>query len=853
MSNREQAGPTAAEAGRCWAPGRRPWGRADAWALAAWTAAVAWLFWDAVSLRGALFYFDITEINFPYRDFFARELKAGRFSRWFPGLYCGLPLYSESQAGYLHPLKYALYPWLDTWKAFNLDTVLSVWLTGLGAYGWLRRHAGPSGALTGAAILGLSGFTWAHLVHTSMINALASVPLAFWALEVAWEGGRLRGVALGALALACQVFAGHLQDAILTGTALGVYGTYRAAVERGAGRRAFALGATVGMGLLAVLLSAVQWVPSKELIDRTPREKLTWGELTFGSWHPELLPTLVVREAYGTRARDTDWMDGFYPYHEMNAYLGVVGLALAVLGMAAYRDRWVGAWIVLGGLGLLLMLGRYTFLMDRFPDLPVIGRGRVPVRYHLWVVVATSALAAVGVDRLARPGVVRLRWSFGAIAAMALTSVPILVHAYTPAWTERSRWPLPSHAAHFRWLGQDLTWGIARTAALALAAWLVARAASREWSPARRARLAAALPLLALADLMAAHWHDSPTVDPSYWTQPPPSARWLKGRPDLIRVFGQPTLASGEPGHASRPVDFLAVRELLAWSLPPVWDLPSTGGETPILPTRRLKFTDSGSAAQLDVEGLSYIVTSQTARGRYGPATRVGGVYIHRNPGALPRVRLLGRPVYAGSEAAAGAALRSLGDAMRGRIVVEDPDRPLPADAEPNGSARIVAEVPERVEVEVVAESPAYLFLADSYDPGWTATLDGVPAPIRPAYVAFRAVFVPEGRHTVVFSYRPAGFAAGAAASGFGAALALVLLLGPFRLAPPGSGHGEPALPRGWPWWQVGLMAVILAGSTFRPGPDGGLVPQRRWERSVHRFTWGSGLEAMQPARPASE
>ena len=27
-----------------------------------------------------------------------------------PSLYCGLPLYSESQAGYLHPLKYLLYP-----------------------------------------------------------------------------------------------------------------------------------------------------------------------------------------------------------------------------------------------------------------------------------------------------------------------------------------------------------------------------------------------------------------------------------------------------------------------------------------------------------------------------------------------------------------------------------------------------------------------------------------------------------------------------------------------------------------------------------------------------------------------
>ena len=42
-----------------------------------------------------------------------------------------------------------------------------------------RRHVGPAGALTGAALFGMGGFTWAHIVHTSMINALASVPELF--------------------------------------------------------------------------------------------------------------------------------------------------------------------------------------------------------------------------------------------------------------------------------------------------------------------------------------------------------------------------------------------------------------------------------------------------------------------------------------------------------------------------------------------------------------------------------------------------------------------------------------------------------------------------------------------------
>jgi hypothetical protein len=119
-------------------------------------------------------------------------------------------------------------------------------------------------------------------------------------------------VSLGAAAIAVQVFAGHLQDVILTGSLLGVYALARASQERGGRARGFVIASTVVLVLLGGLMAAVQILPSKDLVDRSPRAAgLSWDDLTFGSWSPELLPTVVVREAYGTRARDTDWMDGF--------------------------------------------------------------------------------------------------------------------------------------------------------------------------------------------------------------------------------------------------------------------------------------------------------------------------------------------------------------------------------------------------------------------------------------------------------------------------------------------------------------------------------------------------------------
>ncbi len=855
MNNRNSGlstGPEAASNETAWTPNPPRWGWADALALAAWTLLIAAFFHELVFMKRALFYFDVTEINHPYRDFFANELKAGRFSRWHPGLYCGHPLYSESQAGYLHPFKYLLYPWLPTWKAFGLDTVLSIWLAGAGTYGWLRRHVGRAGAWAGCAIFALSGYTWAHFIHTSMINALASVPFAFWALETAWDGRRLRGVALGALALACQVFAGHLQDVILTGSALAVYGAFRALTERRWSGRAWAFGAVVLMGVVAVLLSAVQWIPSKELIDRSPRSGgLDWEDLTYGSWSPELLPAIVVREAFGTRARDTDWMDGFYPHLEMNTYVGVVGLMLAIIGLSAARNRWVAFWPVLGALGLLLMLGKYTFLMDVFPHIPFINTGRIPVRYHLWFATSTAVLAAVGVDRLARTECrsIRLKPALITLAALTIVSIAIMAWIYAPVWTEPSRWRLKYHADRYGWLRSELLWGALRTSLLAATAIVVLLKTRQSINHRTRAAASIAICALIAVDLLGAHSVDVPTVDPAYWSTTPATARWLKQQPNLGRIFGEHALASGEPGYASEPINLLAARELLAWSLPPVWGLSSTAGETPIIPRRRLRFTaHEDVVARFDVEGLSHVLAaSSTAEKRLGPGTRVGNVTIHSNAGHLPRARLLGKPAYARDEQHASALMKSLNEEIRDRIIVEDPDRPLREDAEVSGSAQITVDMPERLDVDVSAQTPAYLFLADSFDPGWTATVDGAPAPIRPAYAAFRAVLVPAGRHRVQFRYEPAGFRLGLAVTGIGV-LVWLLLMGPWpvpRLRPASDQLDWPAR---WLWAIPALMTLVLAGSLvrFTPGP----ALQERWKNSVHRFTWGAGLEAMRPPKP---
>ncbi|HID54854.1 MAG TPA: hypothetical protein EYP41_22800 [Anaerolineae bacterium] len=66
--------------------------------------------------------------------------------------------------------------------------------------------------------------------------------------------------------------------------------------------------------------------------------------------------------------------------------------------------------------------------------------------------------------------------------------------------------------------------------------------------------------------------------------------------------------------------------------------------------------------------------------------------------------------------------------------------------------------------------------LADTYYPGWRAQVDGVDTAMYRANSVVRATAVPAGTHTVVFSFLPLDFVAGAIISGLTLLLAGSLL-----------------------------------------------------------------------------
>jgi hypothetical protein len=81
----------------------------------------------------------------------------------------------------------------------------------------------------------------------------------------------------------------------------------------------------------------------------------------------------------------------------------------------------------------------------------------------------------------------------------------------------------------------------------------------------------------------------------------------------------------------------------------------------------------------------------------------------------------------------------------------------------------------QRVVITATAQLDGLLVLADQYDAGWTAAVDGVPTPVLRVNHFMRGVPLPAGPHTVVFTFAPRSLQLGAGLAVLGLGLAGLL------------------------------------------------------------------------------
>ena len=741
-------------------------------------------------LGGRLFYLrDISQNHGPLRAYVTERLGAGSLPLWDPFHGGGTPLLANPNALVYHPIT-ALFFLLPFETAFTLSIVLQFILLAAGGY-LLGRAAGlgREAATLSACVLSLSGPAASLASIQNVLSAAAWVPLGLWAFLRGLEPGRRWLLAPAALCVAVVLVAAEpasLLALLLLGGVLGATAMTRA------GRTpapAGAVGALALVLVLAAFLAAAQILPARALLPLVERgagfaesEGMKW------SLAPSRLFEAVLPRLFGdpTRMSPAAWWGGFlfegrYPFL-LSLYVGAISALLAAIGalhrgVDAARRRGLA---VVAASALLLALGSHSALYrGLFHALAPLRQVRYPERFVLVALPAIALLAGYGLDRL-RAGPLSKRAVLGTVGA-AIAAFLWTVAAATPPLADRllaamARIPeafLASGAAPVLRGGllRSALWGFAEAVLVAAvglflrgrpgglaarsAPWLLVLASGISMCLAAAPALSTAAPgwLSAPSPLVTVVGHGASAPRLHHAARPPDLSIWGK-TDELIWGFRFDRFAyallTGHPEKVPTILDAATDRMDLKESA----DLGRALADlTPEARTRVLAAcrvgllldfapgVDEGSQGSSALEGFSR------------PPLRV-----HRVPGVVPRVRLVGRarPFPAGRSLA--DALSDTGYDPEREVLIDGlagdtgEESPAPGDA---GEASLALDSPERLVIRVSARKPGLVVVADAFAPGWRATLDGRDVSILRADGLFRAVTVDAGDHEIEMIYRP--------------------------------------------------------------------------------------------------
>jgi hypothetical protein len=251
-------------------------------------------------------------------------------------------------------------------------------------------------------------------------------------------------------------------------------------------------------------------------------------------------------------------------------------------------------------------------------------------------------------------------------------------------------------------------------------------------------------------------------------------ATQLLGKARVTVAFSRPgrlvpSEASAEVG--TQAAAALWEREALYPDHNALFGVESIGRILPIRPQRYAVWREHASQAIWPVFNTRYIVTAPEDEPRLAPlqATRVAllpdlDLAVVRLEQALPRV-YFAAPWFSASPEEAAARLSDPSVRSGARAVVVAASG-IPSADGAEGSARVESYRPERVELRASVARGGVLVLNDGYFEGWKAWVDGKKAPIFPANLLVRGVWLEPGDHRVVFEYpMPLALRAGIAIS----------------------------------------------------------------------------------------
>ena len=386
-------------------------------------------------------HYDLTELQIPRLQFFARSLHAGHFPLWNPYIWLGQPVLGSGQPGPLNPLiiLFARFlPLRDGLLSFvelNWLYVTLHFLAALFAYRFCRYLTSPVlPSLLGAVAFSCTGFL-GSAAWLDITSAVALTPLVFYFAFRLWtEDSIVRNAAPLGMVLGLAWWTGHHEIPMILCYSVLIGSLFAA----GSGRSWQVLKGTLLAFALAVPISAIQTLPFYEFGHASRRwvgvaNPIGWTDKVPYDVHARFsLPWWGLAEFFAP---------GGAPEDHWTAFAGVTVVVLAIVALIyRWSDRRVRmlGFLTLGS--VIYALGANTPLHRlAYAVLPLMEKARSPGRGIFLAGFALSALAAVGADLVIRGLVPRRATLIPAAAAAAMLAV------YWSGRVPEMEYPIQSH------------------------------------------------------------------------------------------------------------------------------------------------------------------------------------------------------------------------------------------------------------------------------------------------------------------------------------------------------------------------------------------------------------------------
>jgi len=684
-------------------------------------------------------YFDVLRELYPWKTLVIGELKQGKFPLWNPYNFSGAPLLANYQSQVFYPFTF-IYFLLPQDIAWTIMVIIQPMLGSVFMYLFATEIGiSSAGAILAAILFNFSGFANVWMEFTTVWHTILWLPLILFLVEKSVKNKYLTlpQQLLFIFGLYCAITGGHPQDFINSFLFLCIYTILRKAPV-----------SLLFVFTIPFFIAAVQLFPTIELFRHSARVAHDYQgiiQTMLVQWWQ--LPLLAIADFFGNPATKTN-ITGDYVGKTLS--IGIVGFLLALSSLKSISSSWHKKFFTGSAFVILLLTVRTPIseLLYRYPW-PILSTG-TPTRNLFILLFSMSMLAGFGFDAL----------KYSKRFFIAVWVVCALL-----------------------WIKAPVQRAMILATVILSAATIIIIAAKK-----KKILLFALIPLAAF-ELFYGFIKFNPFVPRTFvypanklidTLRPIASVNrfWAYGTGEIEANFATQTGLYSPDG--TDPLNLSWYNRFIQSSRE--GNIAVTFNRT----TRSDAKIATGYGAEdlpnntfrlrvMDALGVKYVLDRSEnpqnahtfALDRFKLITKVDEWRIYENLKSAPRF-------FVTSDIRSYSDAKSFEDQFFGEsfdpaktVLLETNDwNTLPKFTESYAIVNLLRYTPSSVELQVFADAPAFLFLSDTYDSGWTATVNGKPTKVYKANFAFRGIVVPAGESTVIFSYQPRSFTTGLAISG---------------------------------------------------------------------------------------